>query len=71
MKLGKNSIEIYFMGETGDIYKSDSLKNLLPFMFDKTSCKKKKSLLILLLDGMSYFATANLCEETLCVIGTS
>jgi cytidine deaminase len=28
-------IEIYFMGETGDIYKSDSLKNLLPFMFDK------------------------------------
>jgi cytidine deaminase len=29
-------IEIYFMGEIGDIYKSDSLKNLLPFMFDKT-----------------------------------
>jgi len=28
-------IEIYFMGETGQIYKSDSLKNLLPFMFDK------------------------------------
>lgn len=28
-------IEIYFMGETGVIYKSDSLKNLLPFMFDK------------------------------------
>lgn len=28
-------IEIYFMGEIGDIYKSDSLKNLLPFMFDK------------------------------------
>lgn len=28
-------IEIYFMGETGAIYKSDSLKNLLPFMFDK------------------------------------
>jgi cytidine deaminase len=28
-------IEIYFMGETGDIYKSESLKNLLPFMFDK------------------------------------
>jgi cytidine deaminase len=28
-------IEIYFMGETGDIYMSESLKNLLPFMFDK------------------------------------
>ena len=28
-------IEIYFMGEIGAIYKSDSLKNLLPFSFDK------------------------------------
>lgn len=28
-------IEIYFMGEVGAIYKSDSLKNLLPFTFDK------------------------------------
>jgi len=28
-------IEIYFMGEVGQIYKSDSLKNLLPFTFDK------------------------------------
>jgi cytidine deaminase len=28
-------IEIYFMGETGAVYKSDSLKNLLPFTFDK------------------------------------
>lgn len=28
-------IEIYFSGETGAIYKSDSLKNLLPFTFDK------------------------------------
>jgi cytidine deaminase len=28
-------IEIYFMGEIGQIYKSDSLKNLLPLMFDK------------------------------------
>lgn len=28
-------IEIYFMGEIGSVYKSDSLKNLLPFMFDK------------------------------------
>ncbi|WP_306353136.1 cytidine deaminase [Flavobacterium sp. '19STA2R22 D10 B1'] len=26
---------IYFMGETGEIYKSDSVKNLLPFVFDK------------------------------------
>ncbi|MFH7003860.1 cytidine deaminase [Flavobacterium bizetiae] len=28
-------IEIYFMGEIGQVYKSASLKNLLPFMFDK------------------------------------
>ena len=28
-------IEIYFRGEIGAIYKSESLKNLLPFMFDK------------------------------------
>jgi cytidine deaminase len=28
-------IEIYFMGEEGLIYKSASLNNLLPFMFDK------------------------------------
>jgi cytidine deaminase len=30
-----HDIEIYFMGETGKVYKSDSLKNLLPFTFDK------------------------------------
>ncbi len=28
-------IEMYFMGEFGEIYKSNSLKNLLPFTFDK------------------------------------
>lgn len=28
-------IEIYFMGEIGAIHKSASLKNLLPFMFEK------------------------------------
>ena len=28
-------IEIYFMGEIGEVYRSESLKNLLPFMFDK------------------------------------
>ncbi|RZJ60701.1 MAG: cytidine deaminase [Flavobacterium sp.] len=28
-------IEIYFMGEAGQIYKSESLKNLLPFTFDR------------------------------------
>lgn len=28
-------IEIYFMGESGAIFKSDSLKNLLPITFDK------------------------------------
>ena len=29
-------IEIYFMGETGAVAKSDSLSNLLPFAFDKS-----------------------------------
>jgi cytidine deaminase len=28
-------IAIYFMGEIGAIYQSDSIKNLLPLMFDK------------------------------------
>lgn len=28
-------LEIYFMGETGKVLKSDSLKNLLPLVFDK------------------------------------
>ena len=28
-------VEMYFMGEMGEIYKSNSLKNLLPFTFDK------------------------------------
>lgn len=27
-------IEIYFMGEEGEVYKSDSLKNLLPLVFE-------------------------------------
>ena len=31
----KTPIKIYFMGEIGPIYKSDSLKNLLPLLFDK------------------------------------
>lgn len=30
-------IEIYFMGAKGEIFKSNSLKNLLPFMFDKSN----------------------------------
>ena len=30
-------IEIYFMGESGEVYKSNSIKNLLPLSFDKTS----------------------------------
>lgn len=30
-------IEVYFMGSNGPIHKSDSIKNLLPFMFDKTN----------------------------------
>ncbi|WP_223033006.1 cytidine deaminase [Hanstruepera marina] len=29
-------IEIYFMGETGRVVKSDSLANLLPLVFDKS-----------------------------------
>jgi cytidine deaminase len=28
-------IELFFMGETGEIFKSDSLTNLLPLVFDK------------------------------------
>lgn len=31
----EHDIEIYFMGSVGKIYKSNSLKNILPFMFDK------------------------------------
>ena len=31
----EHDIEIYFMGEICEIYKSNSLKNLLPFSFDK------------------------------------
>lgn len=30
------AIEIFFMGAQGDIYKSDSIKNLLPLVFDKS-----------------------------------
>ena len=30
-------IEIYFMGETGKVVKSNSLANLLPLVFDKTA----------------------------------
>ncbi len=30
-------IEIYFMGVTGDIIKSDSIANLLPLIFDKSA----------------------------------
>lgn len=30
-----HDIEIYFMGEVGNVYKSASLSNLLPFSFDK------------------------------------
>lgn len=32
----KSPIEIYFMGETGKIVKSESLANLLPLLFDKS-----------------------------------
>jgi cytidine deaminase len=28
-------IEIYFMGETGEVYKSNSIQNLLPLTFDR------------------------------------
>ncbi|WP_367757038.1 cytidine deaminase [Flavobacterium sp. WC2430] len=31
----ESQIEIYFMGETGEVYKSHSLKNLLPLLFNK------------------------------------
>ena len=32
-----DNIEIYFMGESGEVYKSNSIKNLLPLSFDNTS----------------------------------
>lgn len=32
----KQPIEIYFMGETGKVAKSNSLSNLLPLVFDKS-----------------------------------
>lgn len=32
-------IEIYFMGEKGQIYKTDSIKALLPLLFDGSSLK--------------------------------
>lgn len=32
-------IEIYFMGETGQVYKADSIKVLLPLLFDGASLK--------------------------------
>lgn len=32
----QSPIEIYFMGETGKVIKSNSLKELLPLMFDNT-----------------------------------
>jgi len=32
----ESPIEIYFMGETGKVVKSESLANLLPLMFDKS-----------------------------------
>lgn len=32
-----SNIEIYFMGAKGAVYKSHSLKNLLPFLFDKAN----------------------------------
>ncbi len=33
----ESPIEIYFMGETGPVMKSDSLQNLLPLVFDKSA----------------------------------
>lgn len=33
-------IEIYFTGESGEVYKSDSLKNLLPLLFNKNLLEK-------------------------------
>lgn len=33
----KTPIEIYFMGESGEVYKSNSINNLLPLSFNKKS----------------------------------
>ena len=35
----KSPINIYFMGETGKIVKAESIKQLLPFVFDNTFLK--------------------------------
>jgi len=35
----KHPIEIFFMGETGEVYKTDSIKTLLPLLFDSNSLK--------------------------------
>jgi len=32
----KEPIEIYFMGERGEVMKSNSISNLLPLIFDKS-----------------------------------
>lgn len=32
-------IEIFFMGETGEVYKANSIKDLLPLLFDNNSLK--------------------------------
>jgi cytidine deaminase len=33
----EQTIPVYFMGESGEVYKSNSISNLLPLSFDKKS----------------------------------
>jgi cytidine deaminase len=76
MKSSRKHLLIYFMGEIGNIYKSDSIKNLLPFMFDKILVKSPKSpLYFSSYLNILFFATrrfgANLWRKLFCVIGTN
>ncbi len=36
----KSPIQIFFAGETGEVYKSDTIKNLLPLLFNKNLLEK-------------------------------
>jgi hypothetical protein len=64
------------MGEIGNIYKSDSIKNLLPFMFDKKICKKVQNHLLYFSSYLNILfcnptLQANLWRKLFCVIGTN
>ena len=54
----ESPIEIYFMGETGQVLKSHSLANLLPLLFDKAVLErflKKHYSHLLIVTNLSLF----------------